>query len=358
MALQLQFYKPNPNSQTVVDSNGNPVSLADYKRITGQQNIPDNKINWSYIQSGSPPTSQGTQQTQQPTLPQAAPPIQPIQLPVNQTNNQTFGFGNGAQYDINGNPVNTTAQNIATNPPTNQAAPITTPPGNSATGNPQYDQLLAQLQTYLDQLQKNGQVINPNVQITPDQIAQFTAQAATQIHPYYATQLQAATSQFLGNLGYNLQSYNDQIAKAQTDYGRQLDTLGANAADQGFAQSGIRQKQEGQLASDTQYSLDQARNAFTNSSQNTAASFANTYGGANTPTAPTIGASPRVLPGQNSFSTSGSNAGLYTLDPGIYNQLIGTQQNAEKSATDTLSSQLQNNFVKQQSNNQVRTLNI
>lgn len=223
------------------------------------------------------------------------------------------------------------------------------------TGDPKYDTLLTQLQGYLDKLTANGQKINPNVQITPEQIAQFTAQAATQIHPYYATQLQAATSSFLGGLGYDVNKYNADVQKAQTDYTRQLDTLSSQSADQGFAQSGIRQKQEGQLAGDTNFSLDSSRNALMQNAQNTAGQFAQTYGGLNTPTSNFNVSQARALPGQSTFSTQ--NSGLYTLDPNIYNKLIGSQQNAEKSATDTLSSQLQSNYLQGQANNATRSLN-
>jgi hypothetical protein len=52
--LQLTFYKPDPNSATVVDAQGNYVSKADYLRITGQTGVSDSQINWSYVKNGSP----------------------------------------------------------------------------------------------------------------------------------------------------------------------------------------------------------------------------------------------------------------------------------------------------------------
>lgn len=219
-----------------------------------------------------------------------------------------------------------------------------------------YADLYKQMQDYLDKLQKNGQVINPNVQITPDQLAAFATQAATQIHPYYATQLGAATDSFLSNLGYNTDQFKNSISQAQTQYGRNLETLGASAADRGFAQSGIRQKEEGQLASDTQNNLDQLRGSLFNTSQNAARQFATTYGGAQVPGAPQIGAAPRVLSGQSQFDTSGSNSGIYQLDPNIYSRLIGSEQNSEKSATDTLASQLATNANQLTANTQARSL--
>lgn len=219
-----------------------------------------------------------------------------------------------------------------------------------------YADLYKQMQDYLTKLQQNGQIINPNVQITPDQLAAFATQAASQIHPYYATQLAAATDSFLSGLGYNTDQFKNSINQAQVQYDRNLDALGSTSADQGFAQSGIRQKKEGDLASDTQNNLDQLRGSLFNNSQNSARQFATTYGGANVPGAPTIGSSPRVLPGQSQFDTSGSQQGLYSLDPSIYQRLIGTEQNSEKQATDTLASQLATNSNQLTANTQARSL--
>lgn len=219
-----------------------------------------------------------------------------------------------------------------------------------------YADLYKQMQDYLDKLQKNGQIINPNVQITPDQLAAFATQAAGQIHPFYATQLAAATDSFLSGLGYNTDQFKNSVNQAQTQYGRNLDALGSTSADQGFAQSGIRQKKEGELASDTQNNLDQLRGSLFNNSQNSVRQFATTYGGANVPGAPTLGAAPRVLPGQSQFDTSGSQQGLYSLDPSIYQRLIGTEQNSEKQATDTLASQLATNKNQLTANTQARSL--
>ena len=229
----------------------------------------------------------------------------------------------------------------------------------ATTSNPDlgpYNDLYKQMQDYLTKLQQNGQIINPNVAITPDQLAAFTTQAASQIHPYYATQLAAATDSFLSGLGYNTEQFKNSVQQSQQQYGRNLDTLSSNMADVGFAQSGIRNKKEGDLASDTQNNLDQMRSSLFNTSQNAARSFAQQYGGSGVPQAPTIGAAPRVLSGKSQFDTSGSQQGLYSLDPSIYSRLIGSEQNAEKQATDSLASQLATNANSLTANQQQRRL--
>lgn len=226
------------------------------------------------------------------------------------------------------------------------------------TGDPATDALLTQINGYLTKLSANGQVINPNVQITPDQLAVFAKQASSEIHPYFATQLQTVTDQYLSNLGYNIDQLNNQVDQTQSQYSRSLDTLASNAADQGFAQSGIRAKQENQLAQDTQNSISNTFNSARNSATNAAYDYAKTYGGqaALTLGNPTIN-QPRVLPGQSKFD-QGTSVGLYQLSPNLYNNLIGSEQNTEKSATDTLASQLASNSQTQQANNTSRQLNL
>lgn len=56
------FYKPTQgqpgydvnNPQAVYDTNGNLVSLQQYKQATGQTDTPDNEVDWSAVQSGIP----------------------------------------------------------------------------------------------------------------------------------------------------------------------------------------------------------------------------------------------------------------------------------------------------------------
>jgi hypothetical protein len=39
----------NPNNQTVVDQNGTPITIDQYKQITSQLNVPNAQLNWSYV---------------------------------------------------------------------------------------------------------------------------------------------------------------------------------------------------------------------------------------------------------------------------------------------------------------------
>jgi len=229
-------------------------------------------------------------------------------------------------------------------------------PAGPNVGNDQYNAILGQLNDFLNKLKANGQTINPNVQITPDKIAEFTNLAKNQIHPYYATQLKAATDKFLTGLGYSTQDLQNSEKQAQTKYSQDLRTLQANEAEKGFALSGERNLAEQNLATATQDTLDKNRRTLGENAFNSASTFAQSYGGANVPTSPTLGAAPRVIAGNPTFDTSGQNSSLYQLSPDTYQSLIGSEQNAEQGATQNLASDLTKNYTTTQANNQTRNL--
>lgn len=228
----------------------------------------------------------------------------------------------------------------------------------SQTGNAELDATLKQVKDYLDKLHQAGYTINQNVEITPDKVAEFTKQASDQIHPYYANQLKAATSQFLTTQGYGTDNLLNNEKQLQNTYSNNLRTLSENAAERGMALSGGRVRDEGQLANDTQNTIDTNRRTLEYNAGNNAATFAQKYGGAQVPTAPTYDSTPRVLSGQSQFSTDTSNRNLYQLSPEIYQNLIGSEQNAEKTATTGLQKQLETNYQQGQTNTQLRALQL
>ncbi len=56
------FYKPDPNNPQVYDAQGKAIDLATYKIATGQQNVPDNQLNWQYVQNAQVPATSSTAQ--------------------------------------------------------------------------------------------------------------------------------------------------------------------------------------------------------------------------------------------------------------------------------------------------------
>lgn len=223
---------------------------------------------------------------------------------------------------------------------------------------PEQQALYNRLDQMLSDLAKRGQVINPNVQITPEKLAEFASQAKGQIEPYYASQLKVAKDQFLGSLGFSQEQIFNQEKQYENQYRNSLRTLGTNAAEQGLAQSGGRVLNEQNLAQDIQNTIDQNRRQLQFNAGNTASQFAQNYGYGNLPTAPQFTSAPRVLPGQESFQQTGVSSPFYQLSNDVYSGLIGTQQNAQKQAEGTLARTLATDYTTQQANQQLRNLTL
>lgn len=222
------------------------------------------------------------------------------------------------------------------------------------TGNPEMDAMLKTLQTYLNELKARGQVLNPNIDITPEKAAEFLAKAESEINPYYQGQLKMAREQLLSSAGYakdQLEQYERQLA---SQYNLQHKQLGEQAADQGFAQSGIRKQGETQLATEVQDRLTLNRQQLQNQLGNVARSFAQNWGTSELPGL-NISRTPQVT-GMGSFQTDSSTQPFYSLSPEVYNGLIGTEEFNRRGAVQQRVSQLESAFRTQGAIDQARKL--
>lgn len=222
---------------------------------------------------------------------------------------------------------------------------------------PELQQTLQGVQTYLTKLQANGQIVNPNIQLTPEKLAEFTAQAQSEINPYYTTQLKLARSNLLTSAGYSaneVQQNEQQLAK---QYNLNFKANASNEADRGFAQSGERIANERTLATDTQDQIDSARRQLSFNTGNAASNFAQQFGGTNVPNIQ-IGNSPSVSAGEPTLGGSSGTRSLYTLDPAIYDGLVGSQQYQQKADVANRVSQLTGAFNSNAALDQQRALTL
>lgn len=242
-----------------------------------------------------------------------------------------------------------------------------TAPSGLVLGNPNqptfgepFDTLYNQLQDYLEQLRQRGQVINPNVEITPDKVSEFVQQASSEITPYYASQLKVATDQFLQSIGYSQDQLLAKEKDLQQRYSEAVRNLGANEAEVGFAQSGRRALAEQQLADTTQQQLTNQRQELQFNLGKSIGSFAEKYGTANVPQdqLPPLPDTPQALPGQANFQSQAQNRNLYQLSPSVYDGLKGTQQYQEQSDLQQRQAQLEQAYRGNQQINQQRQLNL
>lgn len=235
--------------------------------------------------------------------------------------------------------------------PSNTADPM------PSTGDPALDATLGSLEEYIKELEKRGQVLNPNIVLDAKTLAQFTKQAEQEINPYYAGQLKMARESLLNSAGFSRDEVLRTEQQLEQQYQQRFRETGESAADRGFALSGIRQREEGQLATDTQRVIDSNRRKLEFDTGNAARGFAQQYGTSNMPTL-NIGATPSITGGENKFSTNPGTRSLYQLDPGVYQGLVGSQEFEQRGAVRNRASQLEEAFRSNQALQQARSLTL
>lgn len=256
-------------------------------------------------------------------------------------------------------PTTTQTQPTTTLTPTTPTSPTTgSPTTPDLTGlTPELQALYTRLEEYLARLEQQGQSINPNITITPEQIAEFTHQAEGEINPYYSSQLQLARENLLRTVGYSTNEILEQERTAAQKYQKNFRKLGETFADTGFAQSGLRNVSEGDLASETQSSIDSNRRKLEFGVGDLTRSFAQQYG---TPEVPqfNIAETPQFGAGEKTASFGSGSRSLYSLDPSVYGNLVGSQEFNRRSAVSNRASQLESAFRTNQALQQQRTLTL
>lgn len=221
----------------------------------------------------------------------------------------------------------------------------------------EFQELYSTLEDFLADLEKRGQVLNPNIEITPEKLAEFTAQASREISPYFANLLKTNVDEFTRSVGFGAEGLAQNEAELGRRYGTQVRQLGEQAAEQGFAQSGLRQRDERDLALNTQNTINSARRDFAFNAGTAARQLAGEFGASSVPSI-NLGAAPTVSAGEMSFGRSGGDSPLYNLSDSVYQGLKGTQQYSQEVAERTRASELEQAFRNNQSLEQLRYLTI
>ena len=227
-------------------------------------------------------------------------------------------------------------------------------------------QLVNLFQTYLDKLATNGQSINPNIEITPDRVSEFMAKAQSdidqfipyaskEIKPFYENQLKVAREGFLRSAGYSQQQLLQHEAGLERKFTETQRGIGEQAAEQGFAQSGLRFRQERENIDATQRAIGQARETVGQRVTGLASEFAQKYGTANLPGF-NVGATPKV--GDFDFTRPSAEQPFYQLSPETYAGLQGEQTFAQESATRKRAAELESAFRSKAAVDQQRQLTL
>lgn len=217
------------------------------------------------------------------------------------------------------------------------------------------DNLINVLQDYIDELRRRGKVINPNVEITPDKVAEFLHQAEKEINPFYANQLKMAREGFLRELGFTREDIEKKEQELERKYRESLRTLGESFAERGFALSGIRQQKERELAELAQGDIEDLRRQAQRTAERAARKFVQRFGFENLPRI-SLPEAPRVFPSEPTFERSTREIPFYQLSPEVFQGIIGSEEFQRRADVQRRAAELEEAFRKRQALQQQRQL--
>jgi len=238
-------------------------------------------------------------------------------------------------------------------PPTTQPTDVDPTTGMSS----DLADMIAIMRDYLEQLKERGEMINPEIEITPEKMNEFIAQAALEIDPFYAGQLKLAREGFMRSAGFSSEDLERQEANIERTYGKDVRRLGESAAERGFATSGIRQREEAELAGETQRGIEERRRQVGFQAGTAGMEFARQYGAEALPTT-TIGATPQVVAGQAGFERTGQRTRFYEISPSVFEGLIGERQREQEVAKTRRVGELESAFRTQEEIKALRNITL
>jgi hypothetical protein len=221
---------------------------------------------------------------------------------------------------------------------------------------PSEREIYSQMEAYLSRLEAAGKAINPNIQIDERQVAKFLKQAEAEIDPYYATQLKLAREQLLRSIGYGAEELERAEREDELAYQESVRTSAAANAERGFAQSGVRQREERELADVTNRGIQDRRRSLSFQAGNQARQFAQQFGAP--PAGYSLSATPTAAAGEMSFSRTGAAKPVYQLSDTLYDGLVGQQEYQRRADVKTRASQLEQAFRGTLANQQTRKLTL
>lgn len=247
-------------------------------------------------------------------------PVQTQGKSVEQLNVES-GAGSQNTRDVFGNTIGDQAGTIYKN----QAEAQRQGAVQYATNGQFTDGLGQQLNGVIQNMASQGMVINPNKKLTPLDVSEFMAKASAEIDPYYAEQLRVGRENYLRSQGFDTETILKNEKELERKYGKSVKATGENFAEQGFAQSGLRQEAERDLATDTQSQIDEARRTLNFNAGSRALDFAGKYGSQNLPGS-SITTAPQVSAGQSTFNRGAGTQNLYNVSESVLNDIVGSQE--------------------------------
>lgn len=132
------------------------------------------------------------------------------------------------------------------------------------TGDSNLDTTLKELNNFVQNQLAQGLTINPNLNFDQDTLDKFLETAKTQVHPYYAQQIDAIKNDVLRNASQITGNYENDIAAQQQNFQDTLGNARENYAQSGLTFSGQRTKGEQNIANTQNRTLQGLNTAYAN----------------------------------------------------------------------------------------------
>lgn len=179
------------------------------------------------------------------------------------------------------------------------------------------------VQSYIEDLIQQGQMINPYIELDEATLAGFLDQAQKEISPYYQQLTNQAKDDLFKTMEYNTNVFNEQEAALERKYGKNVESLGEEAAESGLVYSGRRKKTERELAEETQRTVGSNRDKFLHTAQGLGTQTerfvgSQALGGLNVPS---LRGKPTVTAGKAGFQRTGEDLPVYRLSGGLLGDL-------------------------------------
>ena len=128
---------------------------------------------------------------------------------------------------------------------------------NESTGNPAFDAVIKQMNQMFEQALKNGQKLNPQLDLSkPEVMKQFIDQAETELDPYYKTLFSAAKKDVYSYMDNAQKQYDLKVKQEAETFRRNLGAQREDAAGRGMSYSSNAGFQEQNMVNDTNRNLE------------------------------------------------------------------------------------------------------
>lgn len=194
------------------------------------------------------------------------------------------------------------------------------------TGNQQLDDILTALSDGLTKIIDSGKVINPDIELTPAQISQFTEMASSQISPYYRSQIESIRKDLDLSVQNLQKQYEVSKQGAEESFKQSLGGQRESMSGLGTTFSGQRGQQEQSMVSAQNRALDLSALQTENQIGSNLRSLEGQIGSSNLPSVPGFQTYRATAEGRGGFTPG------RTLNFGGIGGVTGSLQQDQKEA--------------------------